>query len=392
MKILLVRTIAIEEDCSISTYNNQGIGLATELSKLGHECGLVYYAKKGKGFKEIIERDGVKLTVYHIEGKNLVWNAIYNKELYDICNQYDIIQTSECDQICSWLLYKKYPQKTIIYHGPYKSKYTKKYNLRSKVFDFIFLHRAKFIEAPVITKSYLAEKYLRKKGFKNVTTLGVGLNPYNLEQKIEEIPNKIKNVIDNKKNDKYILYIGAISKRKNLKFVLKILNKIVNEKCHKDYKLVVIGSKAYKEEKYYEECFNYIKRNNLDNNVINLKTVEQKYLKYVYNCSDVYVLPTQYDIFGMVYLEAMYFGTPIVTTLCGGSSLLIEEGKTGFIRKIVEPEEWADIIIKIAENVEVKENISRETKKQINEQYLWSVLVKKFEKEYKKLMNSKGSL
>ena len=130
MKILLVRTIAIEEDCSISTYNNQGIGLATELAKLGHECGLVYYAKKGKGFKEIIERDGVKLTVYHIEGKNLIWNAIYNKEIYDICNQYDIIQTSECDQICSWLLYKKYPEKTIIYHGPYKSKYTKKYRNR----------------------------------------------------------------------------------------------------------------------------------------------------------------------------------------------------------------------------------------------------------------------
>ena len=47
MKILLVRTIAIEEDCSISTYNNQGIGLASELIKLGHQCDLVYYAKKG---------------------------------------------------------------------------------------------------------------------------------------------------------------------------------------------------------------------------------------------------------------------------------------------------------------------------------------------------------
>lgn len=386
MKILLVRTIAIEEDCSISTYNNQGIGLATELAKLGHECGLVYYAKKGKGFKEIIERDGVKLTVYHIEGKNLIWNAIYNKEIYDICNQYDIIQTSECDQICSWLLYKKYPEKTIIYHGPYKSKYTKKYNLRSKVFDLLFLHKAKFTEVPVITKSYLAEDYLRKKGFKNITTLGVGLNPYNLEQEIKRIPDKIKNVIDNKGNSKYILYIGAISKRKNFKFVLKILNEIVNKKEYKNYKLIVIGNKAYKEEKYYEESFKYIKENQLENNVVNLQIVEQKYIRYVYNCSDVYVLPTQYDIFGMVYLEAMYFGVPIITTLCGGSSLLIENEKNGFIRELDNKEEWVDTIIDIVENEKEKVNIKNKTKALISEYYTWEKLTKKFENEYKNIL------
>ncbi len=386
MKILLVRTIAIEEDCSISTYNNQGIGLATELAKLGHECGLVYYAKKGKGFKEIIERDGVKLTVYHIEGKNLIWNAIYNKEIYDICNQYDIIQTSECDQICSWLLYKKYPEKTIIYHGPYKSKYTKKYNLRSKVFDLLFLHKAKFTEVPVITKSYLAEDYLRKKGFKNITTLGVGLNPYNLEQEIKRIPDKIKNVIDNKGNSKYILYIGAISKRKNFKFVLKILNEIVNKKGYKNYKLIVIGNKAYKEEKYYEESFKYIKENQLENNVVNLQIVEQKYIRYVYNCSDVYVLPTQYDIFGMVYLEAMYFGVPIITTLCGGSSLLIENEKNGFIRELDNKEEWVDTIIDIVENEKEKINIKNKTKALISEYYTWAKLTKKFENEYKNIL------
>lgn len=386
MKILLIRTIAIEEDCSKATYNNQGIGLATELSKLGHECGLVYYAKKEHGFTETIESDGEKIKVYHIEGKNLVWNAIYNKELYEICNQYDIIQTSECDQICSWLVYKKYPQKTIIYHGPYKSKYTKKYNLRSKVFDFIFLHRSNFTKVPVITKSYLAEKYLKEKGFENVQTLGVGLNPYNLEQKVDNIPEKILDLERNKKDSKYILSIGAISKRKNFRFIIEVLNELVNKRGCKNYKLIVVGNKAYKEEKYYQECFDYIKEKKLENNVINLQTIEQKYLKYIYQCSDVYVLPTQYDIFGMVYLESMYFGVPVVTTLCGGSSLLIQEGKTGFIRELGKQEEWADTIIKIAEDSTIQERMSKETKEQIEEHYLWSKLALDFEKNYKKIV------
>ena len=182
------------------------------------------------------------------------------------------------------------------------------------------------------------------------------------------------------------MYIGAISKRKNLKFVLKILNEIVNKKGYKNYKLIVIGNKAYKEEKYYEESFNYIKENKLENNVVNLQTVEQKYLKYVYNCSDIYVLPTQYDIFGMVYLEAMYFGVPIITTLCGGSSLLIEDGKTGFIRELDNKEEWVDTIIDIVENEKEKINIKNKTKALISEHYTWEKLTKKFEAEYKKIL------
>lgn len=387
MKILLVRTIAIECDCSVKTYNIQGIGLATELSRLGHECGLVYYAKKGKGYTETIESDGFQIKVYHVEGINLVWNAIYNKELYKICEQYDIIQTSECDQIASWSLYKRFPEKTIIYHGPYKSKYTKKYNLRSKVFDTIFLNKANFKKVPVITKSKLAEEYLLNKGFKDVTTLGVGLNPYFLEQEIAEIPEKLINLQKEKNSSKYILYIGAISKRKNFKFVLKILNDIVNIKKLKNYKLIVVGNKAYKEEKYYRNCFKYIDDNKLNENVINLQTVEQKYLKYIYNCSDVYVLPTQYDIFGMVYLEAMYFGVPVVTTLCGGSSLLIKENENGFIKKLGDYREWVETIIKITDNKARKDEIKDKSIKKIKNEYLWSKLALKFENKYKEIIN-----
>lgn len=391
MRILIVRTIAIEEDLSVSTYNSQGIGLATELSKLGHECGLVFYAKKGRGRTETYESDGQKLKIYHIEGKSLVWNAIYDNQIYDICKQYDIIQVSECDQIASWQIYKRFPEKTIIYHGPYKSKYTKKYNLRSKVFDMIFLHKANFLQAPVITKSYLAEEYLRNKGFTKIKTLGVGLNSHNFETKLENIPENIKKLSEDKADNKYILFIGAISKRKNLKFVIEILNDIVNNKGYKNYKLIIVGNKAYKEEKYYNECFKLIDDYGLKHNIINLKTVEQKYLRYIYDCSEVYVLPTQYDIFGMVYLEAMYFGIPIITTLCGGSSLLIEEGKNGYIRNCDNIDEWTRLIVDIAENEDLKERMSKNSTKKIEDEYLWSKLAIKFEKEYKNVLkNDKG--
>ncbi len=385
MKILIVRTYASEVNCHNTTYNSQEIGLATELTRKGHECGIVYYAKKGHGFTETIQVDNLKVKIYHIEGKNILKDSIFNDKLYEICDQYDIIQTSESDQITSWLLYKRYPNKTIIYHGPYISEFSKKYNIRCKIFDILFSNRANYKYAPIIAKSSLAEQSLKKRGFKNVTTIGVGLNPYNFEMETDNIPIKIKTLINNKDDNKYLLYIGVITNRKNLKFVLMLLDKLVNEKGYKNYKLIIIGKKVKNERKYYEECWRYINKNGLNENIIYFERIEQKYLKFIYECSNIFILPTQYDIFGMVYLEAMYFGVPIVTTFCGGSSLLIEEEKTGFIKDITKPNEWIKKIIDILENESLRQKISNESERKIKNNYLWSNIVVEFEKIYKNI-------
>lgn len=391
MKILIVRTIAVENDCTKNNYNSQEIGLATELSKLGNECGIVYYAKKGNRKFETIESAGEKIKVYHIEGKNIVWNAIFDKEIYDLCNEYDIIQVAECEQIASWLIYTKFPNKTIIYHGPYRSKFTKKYNLRSKVFFSIFLKRKEYWKAPVITKSKLAENYLRKVGFVNIKTFGVGLYEHNFENK--ELDKSKKKVIDDivkaKGDYKYILYLGAISKRKNYKFVIEILNELVNKR-NKKYKLVSIGKTAYKEERYNKECIKLINKYNLNNYIIHFDSLSQGYLKDIYKNCDVYILPTQYDIFGMVYLEAMYFGLPIVTSRCGGSSLLIKNKDNGYVLNLNDKNEWANAIENILDNNDPINEKIEYNKKLIMENYLWSVIAKKFLKEYQKLGGKSG--
>ena len=390
MNILIVRMIAVEEDCSDQTYNSQGIGLALELSKLGHKCGLVYYAKRGNAFNEVIERDGYKINVYHIEGFNIFWNAVYNRSIYKLCEVYDIIQASECDQIFSWMLYKKYPNKTLIYHGPYRSKFTWKYNLRASLFDKIFTWRANFRNVYVLTKSYLAENYLRKKKFKNVKTVGVGLNQSYIDRPIDEekIPTSIIELINSKMDRKYILYIGSISKRKNFTFIIDILNKLVKEEKKFEYSLIVVGDKAYKEEGYYKKCLSRIEKYNLENNVIFLGKVEQQFLKYIYEVSDVFVLPTKYDIFGMVYLEAMYFGLPIVTTKCGGSTMLIKNGETGFIKDLDDIDGWVESLSYICSHEEYLNKMKSESKKMIRSRFLWSCLAPEFEKMYVRVLNN----
>lgn len=53
--------------------------------------------------------------------------------------------------------------------------------------------------------------------------------------------------------------------------------------------------------------------------------IEQKILPQYYSIVDLFVLPTLYESFGIVYIEALCFGLPIVTTNSGGSMDIVNQ-------------------------------------------------------------------
>jgi D-inositol-3-phosphate glycosyltransferase len=56
----------------------------------------------------------------------------------------------------------------------------------------------------------------------------------------------------------------------------------------------------------------------------------QDTLPYYYSAADVLVMPSHYESFGMVALEAMACGTPVIASQVGGLAYLIKDGETGF--------------------------------------------------------------
>ncbi|MDR1491161.1 MAG: glycosyltransferase family 4 protein [Planctomycetaceae bacterium] len=356
-----------------ANYNLQEIGLAKAFNKRGIKCDVVYCGKKVIKTVPVEFAAGEYFNVFYLSGKNFLKNVIYTG-LYDLIGKYDILLAGGYDQIQSWLLAKKYHSKLVIYHGTYYSNFNIRYNIKCRLFDMLFLSRYRKYEIPFVTKSILAANFLRKKGIKNVTAIGVGIDTEQLKSQ-QSIESELSKEISQQKSNgnNILLYIGEISRRRNTLFLLAILKAMIVKK--KNIKLVFIGDGNME---YKEECFHYIKTNGLKDHIIYENNVKHELLPEIYKLSDIFLLPTKYEIFGMVLLEAMYFGTPVITTYNGGSDMLIQNGITGIIRNDFHVDGWCDDILKLLKDKTLRNLMSKSAKQRIIDCFTWDMLVNRF--------------
>ena len=373
MKILIVRPTP--NKVNLSSYNLQEIGLAKALVRKGHICDVAYYCGKEKSHTEKIEFDKDKsINIHWLHGFNILREGIY-PDLKKIAKNYDVIQVGGHESLTSCMLNRKFGDKVVNYQGPYYCKNNKGDIKKSMIFDKTILPLSHKKNMIVGTKSVLATDYLKSKGVKEVTTIGVGLDLSNIikpnsklgKNEFIETLKKIK-----KKNDKYLLYVGVLEDRRNIPFILEVLKEVV--KINKNYKLIIVGKGK---PEYIEVCRNLVKEYKLKDNIIYQERLEQKYMDKLYGLADAFLLPTKYEIFGMVLLEAMYFKLPVFTTYNGGSSTLMND-KNGVVINNFNSKEWADEITKLLENKKRLKEIKENAHKTIADNYTWDVLADKF--------------
>lgn len=378
MKILIVRNSIDYIDVEHNTYNIQEVGLAKALVRRGHCCDIVFFTEGIEKTVYIPVTYDKKITVYYKTGKTFLSNAIYDS-LDEQIKKYDILQTEEYSMYESWNLARKYPKKTVVYHGPYYAKFNKKYNLMCMVFDLTLGRLFAQKDIPFIAKSRLAAEFIKKRGIKNVTTIGVGidLNALGVGNKCEQIPNEIMRIFQNDKLR--LLYVGRWDERRNIPFIFEVLHGLVHKGLNVE--LIMVGSPRCSE--YYQSCIEYAEKLEIKDYIHHIKRLEQKYLSQIYEKCNLFLLPTHYEIFGMVLLEAMFFGVPVVTTENGGSDMLIQNEKNGFILPL-DVNMWIDKIFEILQKDQ--QTVIENARKKIQEEYLWDSIAPKFIHVYENIM------
>jgi len=175
---------------------------------------------------------------------------------------------------------------------------------------------------------------------------------------------------------KTILYVGRIVREKGIFTLLDAFEKL--RKQGKDVSLVLVGEGPLKEDLAKE-----VLRRKLNDRVKLAGFVDEKKLVSLYNSSDAFVLPSHYEPFGMVALEAMASRVPVVVSDVGGLSEIVEDGITGVKVPAANPSTLAEGILRVLEDRELSEQLKENAYRAVQERYRWDMIAEKTIEAYR---------
>lgn len=180
----------------------------------------------------------------------------------------------------------------------------------------------------------------------------------------------------------HILAVGYLIERKGFEYLIKAVKEVLNE--HKNVRLTIVGSGPLE-----KKLKNIIKELKLEDNAKIMKNVSDEELLYLYNSSDLFVLPSIVDSqgntegLGVVLLEAMACGLPVIGSDTGGIPDIIQNKDTGLLVPEKDVSSLSEAILNLIENEELRENIAINGYNQVREKFSWEKIAKIYLNVYK---------
>ncbi len=154
----------------------------------------------------------------------------------------------------------------------------------------------------------------------------------------------IENIDINLQQHPIFLFVGQVISRKGIEQLLESCVLLQEQNCC-DYTLLIVGDGDQKQE--LEE---FAQNHGLEKCVKWLGWLDYSVLSHYFQMVDIFVFPTLEDIWGMVVLEAMTFGKPILCSKYAGASEMVIHGENGYIFDPYQTEDLANIMKKFIDN------------------------------------------
>jgi glycosyltransferase involved in cell wall biosynthesis len=180
-----------------------------------------------------------------------------------------------------------------------------------------------------------------------------------------------------------VLFVGGLVPRKGLRFLVEAAKTIVKERV--DTKFLIVGDGPLK-----TQLSGAIASAGLLGNFVFLGALKDEELPKVYNCADVFVLPSIQEGQGIVLLEAQASAVPVVAFDVGGVKEAIRDGETGFLVTRGNVDGLSTALLKLLSDEALRERMGGCGNRLVASNFTWDICARNMLEVYKEVLNITG--
>jgi D-inositol-3-phosphate glycosyltransferase len=192
-----------------------------------------------------------------------------------------------------------------------------------------------------------------------------------------------------KPEDRMVLFVGRIEPLKGVDTLIQAMCCLSLKDASRPVHLSIIGGdpSASRESMTVEmkRLQTLCDELALGQTVLFLGKRDQDKLPYYYSAAEVLVMPSHYESFGMVALEAMACGTPVIASEVGGLAYLVRDGETGFTIPSDEPDTLCEKLSWLLNDPELHARMSGQAAEYAKD-YAWEKIANQIVDAYQKLL------
>jgi D-inositol-3-phosphate glycosyltransferase len=197
--------------------------------------------------------------------------------------------------------------------------------------------------------------------------------------------------------ERIVLFVGRIEQIKGIDVLLRALGLLFfrHPEFRNDLCLLVVGGALdpgddAPETEKIQELRSLVHQHRMEANVSFVGSMDQQRLALYYAAADVCAVPSLTESFGLVALEAMACGTPVVGTRVGGLQMLIEDGESGLLVPAGEYQALAEQIARVLTDARLRMHLGHGARDRA-EHFTWRAVGDRVEALYAHILAGEKS-
>jgi len=189
-----------------------------------------------------------------------------------------------------------------------------------------------------------------------------------------------------------VLFVGRLEKRKGIQDLFEAIPTVLKQIPHT--KFIIAGG----DNSYWD---GFLKRTGMDyptyfaqrysryaSHVTFTGSVSDEDLHKLYASCDLFVAPSLYESFGLIYLEAMNYAKPVIGCRAGGVPEVIDHESTGLVVDPEAPQQLAEAIVSMLKSPGKLRDMGLAGRQQITQRFHYLTMARNFERVYRQVIRA----